>query len=214
MKTTRILIADHAFLVREGVKAVVSTHLHLLIIGEARHERELYEIVERETPDVVIIDYRATDAFSPENVQGILDLSPQTGVLVISSDLERTQVLKVLEYGALGFLLKECDQAEILGAIQAVSRGEKFFCSKVLDILLERSIGGLGNTDNCAPTRLTQREIQIVKLMAKGLAAQEIADRISLSVHTIYTHRKNIMRKLGANSASEVIRYAFQTALV
>lgn len=212
METIRIIIADQAFLVREGIKAVVSVHPYLQIVGEARHQAELIELTQQERPNVVILDYRATEAFSTENVATITEVSPGTSVLVISSDLEKTQVLKVLEYGALGFLLKECDETEILGAIHAVSKGEKFFCSKVLDILLERTIGG--NNDDCAPTRLTIREIDIVRLMAKGLTAQEIADKLTLSIHTVYTHRKNIMRKLGASSASEVVRYAFQTALV
>lgn len=209
---TSVLIADNAFLVREGIKAVVAESKAIKVVGEARNEEELYENVTKHRPDVVIIDYRAGKAFSTDSVRDLIERSPETSVLVISSDLERRQVISVLEYGVLGFLLKECDQDEILGAIKAVASGEKFFCSKVLDILLDRSINPA--VADCAPTRLTQREIEVVKQMAEGVPAQEIAERLSLSVHTVYTHRKNIMRKLGANSASEVIRYAFQTALV
>ncbi|MFK7921947.1 MAG: LuxR C-terminal-related transcriptional regulator [Bacteroidia bacterium] len=212
MKTTNILIADNAFLVREGIKAVVADSKSIHVIGEARNEKELHLNVSQHKPDVVIIDYRAGKAFSTDSVRDLIERSPSTNVLVISSDLERRQVISVLEYGVLGFLLKECDEEEILGAIKAVAAGEKFFCSKVLDILLERTMNPA--VADCAPTRLTQREIEVVKQMAEGVPAQEIAERLSLSVHTVYTHRKNIMRKLGASSASEVIRYAFQTALV
>ncbi|MEL7340089.1 MAG: response regulator transcription factor [Bacteroidota bacterium] len=212
MDTIKILIADNAFLVREGIKAVVAGSAHIQVVGEARNESELYQNVAKLEPDVVIIDYRAGKAFSTESVHDLIERSPNTNVLVISSDLERRQVLSVLEFGVLGFLLKECDEAEILGAIKSVASGEKFFCSKVLDILLDRSMNPA--VADCEPTRLTQREIEVVKQMAEGVPAQEIADRLELSVHTIYTHRKNIMRKLGATSASEVIRYAFQTALV
>jgi DNA-binding NarL/FixJ family response regulator len=215
METIRILIADNAFLVREGIKAVVSQKAHLAVVGEARNQRELRQKTQANLPDVVILDYQASNAFSPENVQEVLRLSPNTSILVISSNLQRTQVLKVLEYGALGFLLKECDETEILGAIKAVAKGEKFFCSKVLDILLERSIGSTnGDFDPCEPTRLTLREIEVVRQMAEGRSAQDIANHLELSVHTVYTHRKNIMRKLGASSASEIVKYAYQTALV
>ena len=215
MEITRILIADNAFLVREGIKAVVSQQSHLSIIGEARNAKELRKQAQSQQPDVIILDYQSGDSFHTDNVKELQELSPLSRILVISSNLQRDQVLRVLEYGALGFLLKECDQTEILGAIKAVAKGEKFFCSKVLDILLERSIGSTsGDYDACEPTRLTLREIEVVKQMAEGRSAQDIAVELSLSVHTVYTHRKNIMRKLGASSASEIVKYAYQTAIV
>lgn len=215
MNSINILIADAAFLVRTGIKAVIAGYPHLNVIEEATNGVQLREQLESGRPHVIIMDYNAPGAFVLEDVAHIAEAAPDSNVLVISSDLKRDEVLKVLEWGVKGFLLKECDQSEIIGAIQSVARSEKFFCGKVLDIILERRTQSApGSGEACAPTRLTERETEIVKLMAEGHSTQGIADQLSLSVHTVYTHRKNIMRKLGVTTAAEVILYAFNTSLV
>ncbi|MDX2286914.1 MAG: response regulator transcription factor [Bacteroidia bacterium] len=214
MDPMRIFLADAAFLVRAGIKSVLASLPDCQVIGEAAHSRDLQRMLHLDAPDVVIMDYNAPGAFQPDDVRTVMERWPSTGMLVISSDLKKEQVFKVLEYGAKGFLLKECDHTEIIGAVQAVSRGDKFFCGKVLDIILERSHADQNCDDACEPARLTERENEIVRLMGEGVATQDIADRLSLSVHTVYTHRKNIMRKLGVTTAAEVILYAVNTSLV
>lgn len=212
----RVVIADAAYLVREGLKAVLNGHPNLEVIGEAGHRKKLFSILPEAQADLVIFDYHApNDTFSIEDVKEISSISPETNTLIISSWLDKKIVMKVLEYGAKGFLLKECDQTEILGAIHAINKNEKFFCGRVLDIILERhDIPTEEPREECDPTNLTQRETEIVRLMAEGISTNDIAEELSLSVHTIYTHRKNIMRKLGVKTASEVILYAINTSLV
>lgn len=212
----RIVIADAAYLVREGLKAVLNGHPNLQVVGEAGHRDDLHSLLPALHPDLVIFDYHApNNAFKLEDVQEIARISPKTNTLIISSWLDKHIVMQVLQYGAKGFLLKECDETEILGAIHAINKNEKFFCGRVLDIILERHDSKEEETrGQCEPTNLTQREVEIVKLMAEGTSTNDIAAVLSLSVHTIYTHRKNIMRKLGVNTASEVILYAINTSLV
>ena len=212
MNQINILLADTAFLVREGIKSVVAGYPYLRIAGEVTHSRALHDEVSRLSPELVILDYNSPGAFETEDVREIKRISPKTQVLVISSQLQREQVFKALEFGTKGFLLKECDQTEILGAIHALNKGDKFFCGKVLDFILERNLSpGL---DACEPTVLTERETEIVRLMAEGASTQTIADQLRLSVHTVYTHRKNVMRKLGVTRAADVILYAINTSLV
>lgn len=216
MDSIKIFIADAAFLVREGLKAVIKDKSYMKVVGEAMHSDELKAKLKDTPPDLVIIDYQASESFEVEDIQFIMTKQPGANVLVISTDYEKDRVLKAINYGAKGFLLKECDQTEIIGAIHAVSKNDKFFCGKVLDIILERNTPTFSKSieDNCDPTLLTQREVEIVKLMAEGFPAQEIADKLYLSIHTIYTHRKNIMRKLGVTTAAEVILYAINTSLI
>ena len=217
MSEVRLFIADAAYLVREGIKSVISGYPHLKVVGEAAYADKLHREIEKVQPHIVIIDYHAPGIFSIDDIYQLKANFPKLEILVISSQVLKQQVLRVLSFGAKGFLLKACDQTEIIGAIHAVAKGDKFFCGKVLDIILERTMNpaeALTNEQNCDPTRLSQRETEIVKLMAEGLPAQDIADQLCLSVHTIYTHRKNIMQKLGVNSAAEVILYAINTALV
>ncbi|RMG59808.1 MAG: DNA-binding response regulator [Bacteroidetes bacterium] len=213
MINIRILIADAAFLVREGLKAVIAGYPYMQVVGEASYSDELRQRLEQCQPHVVIMDHNAPGAFSVEDVRYVHELAPAARILMISSGLSRESVFQVLEAGAKGFLLKECDETEILGAIRALRKNEKFFCGKVLDLILERD-DPAGPRNNCEPTRLTERETEIVRLMAEGMSTQEMADRLSLSVHTIYTHRKNVMRKLGLTTAAEVILYAINSALV
>ena len=214
-KPINIMLADAAFLVREGIKSVISGKPYLQVQGEAADSYELKRFLTHKSPDIIIIDYNAPGAFSLDDIRYIVEKAISSRILVISSDLKKDEVLKALEYGAKGFLLKACDQTEILGAIHAVAKNEKFFCSKVVDFIMERhNPKEQSLREACEPTLLTQREIEIVKLMAKGKPAQEIADTLSLSVHTIYTHRKNIKQKLGLTTAAEVILYAVNTSLL
>ena len=109
------------------------------------------------------------------------------------------------------FLTKECDETEILDAVMATAKNERFFCSKILNYILEKSFN---KSISCKPSPLSQREVEIVRLIAKGLIAKEIADRLNLSTHTVYTHRKNIMSKLKVKSASELVLYAVNNGIV
>ncbi|MEO0404878.1 MAG: response regulator transcription factor [Bacteroidota bacterium] len=212
MNQINILLADTAYLVREGIKSVVAGYPYMRIAGEVTHSQALHEEVSKLQPELVILDYNSPGAFGTEDVREIKDRSVHTQVLVLSSQLQRDQVFRALEYGTMGFLLKECDQTEILGAIHALNKGDKFFCGKVLDFILERRKAPA--LDACEPTILTERETEVVKLMAEGTSTQNIAERLCLSVHTVYTHRKNVMRKLGVTKAADVILYAINTSLV
>lgn len=213
MSPINIFLADAAFLVREGLKAVIADYPYMKVVGEAGNSRNFRNLLPKSQADVVIIDYNAPGSYSIDDLEFIHHQHPYSKMLVITSNLQREEVLKVLELKTKGFLLKQCDQTEIIGAIHAAARDDKFFCGKVLDIILERDVAH-NTEEECAPTRLSKRETEIVKLMAQGASTQEIADTLSLSVHTVYTHRKNIKQKLGASSAAEVVYYAVSTSLL
>lgn len=208
MNAISIILAEPHYLVREGLKAILKDISYLNIEQEAEDEGQLLSCLDPSRPQLVIFDYQEP-GFSPETVKHIFKHNAKAQVLVISSGTDRSSILETLRHGAKGFLLKNCDKGEIVGAIHAVSRKEKFFCNKVLDILLEREISPANEA--CEPTQLTERESEVVRLMAEGLSAQQIADQLFLSVHTIYTHRKNIMKKLKVSTAAEVILYGINT---
>lgn len=217
----RILIGDGQLLTRVGLRSLLGNKSHIDIVGEAAYAEELINLSSTNLPDVIILDYYQPPYFDIEDLTRLNETYPQGKTLVITSELDREKVLTALGNGVKGFLTKACDEQEVLGAIRSVAKGEKFFCSKVLDIILERELPSpqeknLREIDNqaCEPIKLTQRELEIVNLMVQGLNAQEIADNLHLSVHTIYTHRKNIMRKLDVSSAAEVILYAINTKLL
>ncbi len=220
-QAVRIVIGDGQLLTRVGLRSLLDSKSHLDIVGEAAYADELIDLSSSSTPDVIILDYYQPPYFDIDDLEKLNRTYPQGKTLVITSELDRDKVLKALSHGVKGFLTKACDEQEVLGAIRSVAKGEKFFCSKVLDIILERELPPADNKNQreiddeaCEPIKLTQRELEIVNLMVQGMNAQEIAENLHLSVHTIYTHRKNIMRKLDVSSAAEVILYAINTKLL
>lgn len=207
MDKPSVLIADAQPITRMGLAQILSFSCKILQAGTSK---EAFQILENEHPQVVLIDYNAAEGFSFEDVQTIKSLAEKTKIIAISSDTDESRILKVIEFGANGFLTKECDPDEINLAVRSVLKGERFFCNKVLDIILQKKVG----EDDCEPTTLTERENEVTALIAEGLTNKAIADVLHLSPHTVHTHRKNIMRKLNAKSTSDLVLYAVKMGLV
>lgn len=212
MQPISIILADSQFLIRLGLKHLLSGQENFNIVGEVTKESQLIKKLEEEKASVVILDYNQPNNFDHKTIHKIKDASPATNILIISADDEKESIYQVLESGVNSYLTKSCDDKEIIDAVLATAKGEKFFCTRVLDYLLEKSFAK--PNDNCIPTPLTPREIEIVRLIAQGLIAKEIADVLSLSTHTVYTHRKNIMKKLKLNTSSELVLYAINSGIV
>ena len=205
-----VLIADAQYLIRTGLKALIAAQSDMEVVATATHSSELSHQLPAASAAIVLMDYSGESGFNPEDIGHIRRQYPDSQVVVISSDLQQGKVLRALSLGARGFLTKYCDDTEILEAVRAAAEGKKFFCQTVLDIILEKD----EEDSSCEPVQLSARELEVIRLMADGLKAQTIAQQLHLSVHTVYTHRKNILRKLGAQNAAEVIRYAYQARLV
>jgi len=211
MDKTSILIADPQFLVRAGLQCIISQTDEFRIVGEIANLQELPEALLKLRPQILITDHLAEGGLMGRLLDKINTLNPDLKILIISDDSDTGSIFRVLEKGICGFLTRSCDSEEILDALKAARRGDKLFCTRVLDALLEKS---LGKTDNCLPATLSHREIEIVRLIAGGHVAREIAERLHLSKHTVYTHRKNIMRKLQLQTPSELMLYALSSGIL
>jgi DNA-binding NarL/FixJ family response regulator len=208
-----IVIANSQVLVRVGLKHLLSGLEGYRIVGEVKNEEELFQQFQSEQPDILIMDYNQPDCFSHLTVERIRGQYPGINILIISGDDDKKAIYDVLESGVNSFLTKTCDEHEIKDAVAATAKGDKFYCTRIIDYLLEKSFAKEEEED-CSPTPLSPREVEIVRLIAQGLIAKEIADELNLSTHTIYTHRKNIMKKLNMSSSSELILYALNNGLV
>lgn len=206
-----IILADAQNLVRLGLMQLIDQHTQCQVIAETLDRKEMIEVATEQQPNVVILDYNSPGYFSVEDIRSINQVSPDTNILILSSDNNRENILKVLEYGITAFVTKECGQEEVISAIGAAARGDRFFCTKILDLLMEKHFQP--EEESCEPMELSKREVEIVKLICDGLSAKLIAEKLCLSPHTVYTHRKNIMGKLGLKSASELIKYALKTGI-
>jgi DNA-binding NarL/FixJ family response regulator len=212
MNEVRIILADNQYLTRLGLKCLLSDQDSIDIIGEAENELTLLDLIKTQIPDLVILDYFQEDSFSVNTIQKIKTFSSEIKVLVITADNNRHRIYNVIENGINGLLTKTCEKKEILTAVESIMEGQRSFCNKILELILERSFAKPG--DECAPTPLSAREIEVVKLISKGLIAKEIASTLNLSTHTVYTHRKNIMKKLKLGSSSELVLYAVNSGIL
>jgi DNA-binding NarL/FixJ family response regulator len=209
-----IILADAQYLIRLGLRELLSQFESIEIVAEASDEEELIEALSTHEKALVVIDYAQPGYFNTTTPEVIKSNYPNTNILVISSDENKENIYQVLESGVNSYITKTCGENEIVDAVRAAAKAEKFFCSKVLDYLLEKSFPEKHKNKNCAPIPLSPREIEIVRLIAQGLIAKEIARELNLSTHTIYTHRKNIMKKLKLSSVSELMIYAVNQGLV
>ncbi|WP_367388835.1 response regulator transcription factor [Lewinella sp. LCG006] len=208
--STTIAIADPQLLSRSGIKHLLAQNEGLSLLFEATNEQELFVQLKEHQPNILVIDYDHAPRFSANTVHHIIKNHPEIQLLIITDDDRPHQILRLLENGVKTFITKACNEQEVKDALLAAVRKEKFFCAKVLDYLLERS-ASQGSPDI---TLLSPREIEIVSLIAKGLVAKEIAAELHLSTHTVYTHRKNILKKLNLRSSSELLVFALQNNLV
>lgn len=206
-----ILVADNHLLIREGIRALLGSNQDFNIVAEAAEGSALPALVKQHKPRVVIMDYDLPGFFSIGDVRSIYEANATTNILVVTTNQNKQDILKTLEYGVSNYILKLCDRDEFISAIYATARGEKFFCGKVIDAILEKHFP---KNEHCEPAVLSVREAEIVKLISTGLTNNEIAAKLYISVHTVSTHRKNILKKIGVNNSSELVLYAIKTGII
>lgn len=208
-----VIHANSNTLIRAGLKSVMMQSGCINSFLEVSDSRELQELISKETPHLLIVDFNQPGFFSSQDIELIRTNYPHLKILIISSDYDHSLVLSALESGVHGFLTRECDELEIIDAIRSVAAGKKFFCQKIINLVLDEKLSA-EQEKNCDPAILSDRETEIVILIANGMTNKEIAAKLYISPHTVHTHRKNIMKKLGVNNASALVLYAVNTGLL
>lgn len=212
MEKGSLIIADSQVLIRAGVKSLVGDLPQFHRVTEAVDRLQLFELLKNHYPQLIILDYNSLSDLTIYDLAAITRSHPQSNILVISSDNDKQTIVKVLGLGVKGYLTKECSQQEVLRAIHATAAGEKFYCNKILDILMEERLDK--NDKNTAPVNLTLRETEVLRLIAEGNTTNAIAASLFLSYHTINSHRKNIIKKLKIKSPTEFVIYALEMGII
>ncbi len=206
-----IIIADPNYLIREGFKSIVNSNISFNITGEITNNFELWPQIESKKPDLLVVDYSLPNFIKIDELPKVNEISEKTKMMVISDDRNKDNILKAINYGVTGFLSKQCEKEEIIKAILTIDKGEKFFCNKFLDVILEKDNNKLIDSGSL---NLSEREIEVITLVTSGYSNKEIADKLFISIHTLYTHRKNIMRKLNFKSPVELVLFALDLGLI
>lgn len=207
----RILIADDHAIVREGLKRILGTAPDPVAIGEARDGAEVVERVRNEKWDVVLLDIAMPGKNGLDALKQIRALSPSLPVLVLSVYPEDQYAVRVLRAGAAGYLTKESAPDELLAAVRKVARGGRYISAT----LAEQLAGELGADRGELPhERLSDREFQVLRLIASGMTLTQIAEELPLSVKTVSTYRSRILEKMRLRNNAELTHYAIRNGLV
>ncbi|MGF7080827.1 response regulator transcription factor [Mucilaginibacter sp. UYCu711] len=189
-----VLIADNQTLTREGVKATLANIVDINIVGTVAYSIELEQLLISRKPRVIILDPNYNQRFTPADIKNIKLKHRGTRVLVLTNRQSREEIQALIDLGIKNCVFKECSREELVHAIYSAAKGEQFFCKNTFQTLFGNKL--LPEKDDNIP-QLSSRETELIHLIAEGLTNKEIADKLFLSVHTIKTHRKNIIKKLG-----------------
>lgn len=212
----KVLIADNNDLIRVGLQSVLSSTAGIQVVGEASSKEELLERIKNFEIDVILIDY-TSPSFSIDIIPQALQLKKQLRFVAITPDQSAQTVVHALRSGVTSHIKKDCDITEIINSVKETGLGNKFFCGQILETIQRANIDvedmDLENF-TCEPVILSERELEIIVKIAEGYTNAQIADMLHLSTHTINTHRKNIMAKLGVRNTAGIVMYAVKSNLV
>lgn len=209
----RIILAEDHRITREGLVNLLQERSDMQVVGEAENGREAVRLARELSPDLVIMDVTMPDLNGIDATRIITSGSNNTKVIALSMYSDKQFVQGMIQAGASGYLLKDCAFEELVSAIQAVIQGDTYLSPGIAGIVVQDYLNKLTTDRSSADTVLTNREREVLQLIAEGNSTKEIAARLSVSVKTVETHRRQIMEKLGIFSIAELTKYAIREGL-
>ncbi|MGD8915267.1 MAG: response regulator transcription factor [Syntrophobacterales bacterium] len=211
----RIVIAEDHTILREGLRALLSSQENLEVVGEAEDGREAIRQVEKLTPDLILMDLSMPKMNGIEAIREIRRRVPETRILALTVHKAEEFILEVLQSGADGYIPKDASSNELMMAIKSILMGKRYLSPSVSNVVIEGYLESRRTSESITPWgKLTKREREILKLIAEGYKNKDIADYLCISVKTVEKHRANLMKKLDLHSAAALTAYAMERGLV
>jgi len=214
MSKIHILIADDHSIVREGVRMILDGQEDFEVVGEASTGRQALEEARRLRPDVVVMDISMPDMTGIEATAKIRSELSGTQVMGLTMHEDESYVFALLKAGAAGYVLKRAAAEDLVAAVRAAHQGEAFLYPTVAKLVVQDFLQRATAQDRATLDGLTEREREVLTLIAEGLTNQEIAGRLYISIKTVQTHRAHIMEKLNLHDRTELVRYAIRKGLI
>jgi DNA-binding NarL/FixJ family response regulator len=214
--SVRVVIADDQALVRGGFRMILDSRPDIEVVGEAEDGEQALTLVEREEPDVVLMDVRMPNVDGIEGTRRIVASGRQTRIIILTTyDLDE-YVFAALRAGASGFLLKDVRPADLVEGIRVVARGDALLAASVTRRLLDHFAGSLPDSPTPPPDlgELTERELEVLRFVALALSNAEIAARLVVTEATVKTHVSSVLRKLGLRDRVQAVVFAYDVGLV
>ena len=211
MRRIRILLADDHAVVREGTKELLEREVDLAVVAEACDGREAVQLAIKERPDVVVMDFAMPHLNGIEATRQIKAIAPAIAVLVLTAYDSDQYIFGFLEAGAAGYLLKDVHVNQVISAIRAVHAGESVLHPTVARKVINRFVLPTEKREEAhSPDEVTERELEVLRVAAKGKSNREIGRELGISVRTVQTHLTNIFAKIGVGSRTEAVIHALR----
>jgi two-component system response regulator NreC len=211
----RILLADDHGVVRKGLRFLLERQPGFEVVGEAGDGREAVRVADTENPDIVIMDIAMPLLNGIDATAQILKRNPKIGVIILSMHSDEDYLLSALNAGAKGYLLKESAEVDLVRAVEAVAKGTPFFSPEIAKTMLEDYMRFLQQRNlQDSYDLLTEREKEVLQLLAEGKSNKEVATILDISVYTVDTHRLHLMQKLSLHNTAEIVLYAVRKKII
>lgn len=212
--TIRVLLADDHPVLREAVRAVLATRPHIEVVGEADDGRQAVQLVDELHPDVVIMDISMPQLNGLDATRQITRFHPTVQVLVLTMHDESTYIRQMVKAGAIGCVVKRSAARELIQGVEAAARGEAYFSPVIAGALLADYRDFLERYDSRPGCDLTEREREVLQMIAEGRTNGEIAQELFITVRTVQTHRMHLMHKLDVHDRTELVKYAVRAGMI
>ncbi|MCB0561283.1 MAG: response regulator transcription factor [Lewinellaceae bacterium] len=209
-----IMIADDHRVFREGIVSILENTGDIRVVAQAQDGKQVMELLRQVQPELILMDISMGEAGGIETTRLVREHYPGIKVLVLSMHSESSYIVKMLEAGASGYLLKDAGSAELINAIKAVAGGQTYFSSQVSATLVDQLVKGNKPADRKAGVTLTKREIEVLRLIAEEYSNPEIAEKLFISIRTVDTHRRNLLEKLEVKNTAGLVKYAMKHGVV
>jgi DNA-binding NarL/FixJ family response regulator len=209
----KVLLADDHVMMRGGLRMVLEQNAELTVVGEAEDGRETVRLAKKLSPDVVVMDIAMPDMNGIEATRQIISERPGAKIIALSMHSERHFVSEMLKAGAMAYLLKQCAVDELLIAIKTVLKNQTYLSPCISGVVVDHFVRNASKSESTAFSHLSDREREVLQLMAEGKTTKEIAFQLHLSIKTIETHRMKVMEKLDIHTVAELTKYAIREGL-
>jgi len=211
----RVLVADDHAIIREGLRVMLGNQPDMEVVGVAANGREAIQLVDKQDPDIAVIDLSMPELNGVEAIQQMIPRHPHLQVVVLSIHETKPYVYRALKAGAKGYLVKETAGLEVVDAVRAVYGGERYLSQSISDLLTTESFQKLESLIDVSPLEvLSPREREILQLVAEGKTSQEIAKRLSISPKSVDTYRSRLMHKIGVDDVAGLVKFAIQHGVI
>lgn len=215
MNTIRVLLVEDHTLVRKGIRSILKSENDIEVIGEAEDGRKALEIVEQLNPDIVLMDISMSSLNGLQATQRIKKKLPKCKVIILTVHEVEEYIFPVLKAGASGYILKKSAPNELIMAIRAIYKGESFLSPSISKKVIKSYIQkGKVKESSSQFENLTEREREVLQLIAEGETNREIAEKLFISQKTVESHRYHLMEKLDMHTTADLVRYAIRRKII